>query len=327
MQSGKSSATEGRWSLYRLLADPGRLRILALAAEEELSVGELSELLGDSQPNVSRQSAALRQGGLIVDRREGTRTFVRLAASVKLDAVVRDALAEGQRLCAEEGRLERVPMMVRKRSGAASDAPPWRDDAERDLRVASELPALIFAMAGLSVERATAVDAASGDGSALDLLAPTFTRVIAVEQSDALLKLAAARIAMRGYENIELHRGDIADREVRRLVGVGANVVLACRILHHAQQPDHAMAALAALLAPGGELIVVDYQPHQDERLRTQRADVWLGFSREELLRLAKLAGLVQVRWIEVPKGFVSGAVDGHVPWQVLRATRPNGSG
>src|SRR5580704_13229180 len=84
-----------RWELYRVLAEPLRLRLLALAAEEELSIGELADVLAESQPNVSRHTTALRQAGLLADRKEGTRTLVRLAAGASSDAVVADALASG----------------------------------------------------------------------------------------------------------------------------------------------------------------------------------------------------------------------------------------
>jgi ArsR family transcriptional regulator len=73
---------EGRWQLYRLLGEPFRLRLLALAREEELAMGELAELLDESLPNVSRHAAALRQAGLLSERRHGTRSFMRLTAGM-----------------------------------------------------------------------------------------------------------------------------------------------------------------------------------------------------------------------------------------------------
>src|SRR6478609_4745457 len=89
---------ENRWDLYRVLAEPVRLRLLALAAEEELAIGELAELLGESQPNVSRHTAPLKQGGLVSMRRQGTRTLVRLRDEAARDPVVADALTSGRAL-------------------------------------------------------------------------------------------------------------------------------------------------------------------------------------------------------------------------------------
>ncbi len=94
---------DARWQLYRLLSDPFRLRLLALANVEELALGELAELLAESQPNVSRHAAPLRQAGLLSERRQGTRTLVRLDAAAKADPVVCDALLAGRSMC-EEGR-------------------------------------------------------------------------------------------------------------------------------------------------------------------------------------------------------------------------------
>ena len=98
-----------RWELYRVLSEPARLRLLALAADEELSIGELAELLEESQPNVSRHAGALRQAGLLVDRREGTRTLVRVAPQGWEDAVVADALASGRALCDKDGEPGACP--------------------------------------------------------------------------------------------------------------------------------------------------------------------------------------------------------------------------
>src|SRR3954464_13288838 len=106
---------DARWQLYRLLSEPFRLRLLALAAEEELALGELADLLGESQPNVSRHAAPLRQAGLLAERKQGTRTLVRLPPDALSDAVVRDAVAAGRALCTEDGSLARVTDILRGR--------------------------------------------------------------------------------------------------------------------------------------------------------------------------------------------------------------------
>jgi ArsR family transcriptional regulator len=116
-----SAAEPSRWELYRVLSEPARLRMLALAAEEELSIGELADLLDESQPNVSRHAAALRQAGLLSDRREGTRTLVRVAPEAARDAVVADALGSGRALCERDGSLARIAEVVRAREAAAHE--------------------------------------------------------------------------------------------------------------------------------------------------------------------------------------------------------------
>lgn len=326
MSTNKSSGTDGRWQLYRLLADPTRLRILALVAEEELTVGELAELLDESQPNVSRQSAQLRGGGLVIDRRHGTRSFIRVVDGAIADPVVSDALGEGRRLCLEEGRLERISSTLRRRDQRARDYFEQTQPNDNEQQLANELPVYVLAAACVTVDRALAVDAGTGDGAMLDVLAPFFRRVVALDRSRQQLGRAEGRVRRRGYSNVELICGDVDDRELRRCIGEGANAVFATRMLHHAASPRLTMTALSALLVPGGELLLLDYQAYDDEGFRDQRADVWMGFSKEELTVLASGAGLVEPVLFDVPRGFIGGGVDGEVDWQLLRAKRPTGS-
>ncbi len=153
--------SETRWQLYRLLSDPVRLRLLALAAEEELSVGELAELLGEAQPNVSRHAAPLRQAGLLTDRRQGTRTLIRLSESVEGDPVVDDALAAGRRLCQADSSLERVAEVVASRDARTREF--FAEPATTEVAVSAELPVYLAAFAGLVEPRGLAVDAGTGD--------------------------------------------------------------------------------------------------------------------------------------------------------------------
>src|ERR1700742_3489483 len=96
-----------RADLFRLLGDEDRLRLLALCAEEELTVGELAQLLGESQPQVTKKSQPLREAALRASRRDGTRTLLKADSSP--DVVVGEAIAEGRRLCNKDGSLARVP--------------------------------------------------------------------------------------------------------------------------------------------------------------------------------------------------------------------------
>src|SRR6476620_11824119 len=104
-----------RVELFRLFSETGRLQLLALCAEEEMAVGELSALLKDSQPQVSRKATGLRAAGLLEARRDGTRTWLRVVSSVTTDALVADAIAEGRRLCLKDGSLARLPRLVAAR--------------------------------------------------------------------------------------------------------------------------------------------------------------------------------------------------------------------
>jgi ArsR family transcriptional regulator len=312
-----------RWELYRVLAEPARLQLLALAAEEELSIGELADLLDESQPNVSRYAAALRQAGLLRDRREGTRTLVRISSDAARDAVVADALASGRALCERDGRLARIADLLRAREAAAHEffARPAKSKVDE---APSEMGAYLAALAPLLPRRSLALDAGTGDGRLIDVLAPIYERVVAVDRSDTQLALARQRVAARGFENVTLVRGDLDAKELRRAVGTGADAVVASRVLHHAPQPAKVVAQLASLCAPGGALVVVDYARHDDESMREQ-ADAWLGFEPAELRRFARAAGLDDPRVTTIPAPLCGDGPDKHLPWQVMVAKKSNG--
>ena len=105
-----------RVELFRLLAEPGRLQLLALCEAEELSVSELATLLEDSQPQMSRKVSPLREAGLLDARKDGTRLFLRTElATIAGDPVLTEALSEGRRLCLIDGSLARVPGIVAAR--------------------------------------------------------------------------------------------------------------------------------------------------------------------------------------------------------------------
>ncbi len=337
------ASTSQRWELYRVLSEPARLRLLALAAQEELSIGELAELLQESQPNVSRHTAALRHAGLLRDRREGTRTLVRLAVDPSGDPVVGDALASGRALCERDGIFGRVPEVLRAREAAAREffARPAR--AKTDAAPA-EIGAYLAALAPLLPHRTLALDAGTGDGSLLEVLAPVYERVVAIDRAEAQLARARERAASRGFANVSFVQGDLDGSEVRAAmagagkaaaaaahkgVGVGADAVFASRVLHHASKPERVVAQLASLCAPGGALVVLDYARHEDESMRDQ-ADAWLGFDASELRGFAKAAGLGDAHVTAIPAALCGAGPDKHLPWQVMvarRAANQNGNG
>jgi len=320
------ATSEGRWLLYRLVGDPLRLRLLALAAEEELSIGELSELLDESQPNVSRHAAALRQGGLVSERRHGTRSYLRIAPIAKHDVVVLDALEEGRRLCLEEQRLARIVDVVRARDASGRDYFERVEQSSDAIALSAEIPAFVYALSKASVGLPLAVDVGTGDGAMLDILAPSFRRVVAIDRSPAQLERAAKRIERRAYDNVELLRCSMEDALLRDAIGDGADVVFATRVLHHAAVPRVAMATLSALLRPGGQLVLIDYDAYTDDAFRLQRADVWMGFSREEIGRLALGAGLSEMEVTHIPSGYLAGGADAVRACLLLAARRPFGA-
>jgi DNA-binding transcriptional ArsR family regulator len=315
MSEGASSPAP-RWELYRVLGEPARLRLLALAAQEELAIGELAEILDESQPNVSRHAAALRQAGLLAVRKEGTRTFLRLSAATDDDAVVADAIASGRALCEADGSMRRVATVLAAREQGAREF--FARTAENaSVRTPPELGAYLSALAPLLPRRALAVDAGTGDGGFLEVLAPIYGRVVAVDRSPHQLARAKERVSERGFRNVVFVEGEPAGAEVKKAVGKGADAVFASRILHHASKPGRLIGDLTGLCAPGGALVLVDYEAHEDERLRDQ-ADVWLGFEPAELRRFAEEAGLEDVQIARIPASHTGRGPEAHLAWQVL---------
>ena len=270
-----------RADLFRVLGDEDRLRLLALCAEEELTVGELASLLGESQPQVTKKSQPLRELGLLSARRDGTRTLLRSHVDAERDAVLEAALDEGRVLCGKDGSLARVAGVVAQREELSrrffDEAPPEAKGA--DARVESELLGWLPLLAPLLPGRALAIDLGTGEGTLLPLLAPLYERVVAVDRSPARLARASAKLAAWGLGNVRLREGDVEDAGLVEDVAHrgGADLVVMARVLHHAARPADVVIAATRLLRAGGHLAIVDYLPHDDEAMREQ-GDVWLGF-------------------------------------------------
>ncbi|CAN5697149.1 metalloregulator ArsR/SmtB family transcription factor [soil metagenome] len=291
-----------RADLFRLLGDEDRLRLLALCAEEELTVGELASLLGESQPQVTKKSQPLREVGLLSARRNGPRTLLRaqIDQGAGPDVVIGAALEEGRALCSKDGSLARIAAIVAAREelsrrffeGSGSETAPVEHAAPlADSELVQWLPLLAPLLPG----RALAIDVGTGEGTLLPLLSPLYARVVAVDRSPARLARCASKIAAWGLPNIRLREGDVDDPSLAEDIGPrgGADLVVMARVLHHAARPQDAIASAARLLRAGGHLVIVEYLPHDDEAMREQ-GDVWLGFEP------AKLRGWLDAAAFEV---------------------------
>jgi len=291
----------GRADLFRLLGDEDRLRLLALCAEEELTVGELAQLLGESQPQVTKKTQPLREVGLLNARRDGTRTLLKAELASRAphgdtpDPVIAAALEEGRALCTRDGSLAKIARVVAQREDLSRRL---FEASSADLAPAPPADASLLAwtplLAPLLPGRALAVDIGTGEGALLPLLSPLYERVIAVDRSPARLARCGARVAAWGLPNVRLREGSVDDASLAEEVHArgGADLVVMARMLVHASRPQEAIAQAARLVRGGGHLAIVDYLPHDDESLREQ-GHVWLGFEPGKLrtwLDAAKLA-------------------------------------
>jgi ArsR family transcriptional regulator len=315
-----------RWEFYRLLADPVRLRLLRLVREEELTIGELADLIGESQPTVSRQLKKLRERGLVSVRRQGAYAFCRLSDGLRGDAVLADALRAGNELCEAEGSLNRISAVVAARDEASREYFARHKEDAQSTGWPEELPAYLMAIAPLLRVGRLAFDAGTGGGEFVEVLAPLFERVVAVDREAQQVERARERVRRRGYRHVELMQADFSDPKVEKRVQElgGADAIFATRVLHHAPRPVQALRALAKLGAPGAALVVLDYVEHQDQRLRDEQADYWLGFDAEQLRAYARDAGLENPAVNLIPAQRTGAGPDGHLDWQVLIAYTPD---
>ncbi len=301
--------------------------MLALCAADELSVSELATLLNDSQPQVSRKVAPLREAGLLEARRDGTRIFLRTVTEVvDADPVVADATAEGRRLCLADGSLARVPGVVAAREDhGRTHFEAVAPSAGATIASSPEHLAHLAALSLLLPARQLAIDVGTGDGLVLDVLAPLYQRVIAVERSRAQLARVAERVAQRGFHHVSLFSGSYDDSALIERVDAagGADLVFAGRSLHHASRPGQAVASFARLLGRGGHLVVLDYLPHTHDELRADNGDVWLGFPPDGLKRLFEDAGLNDVGSVVIPQAFHPSGPDASLQWHAWVAQKP----
>jgi ubiquinone/menaquinone biosynthesis C-methylase UbiE len=281
--------------MFRALGDPTRLRILALLRAMELSVGELAQVLGQSQPRVSRHVRILIDARLAERRKEGSWVFLSLGDSRRVEPLFamldRWAEAEGPDpwMAADAARL----VAVRADRAAAAEryfAAHARDwDDIRSLHIAeTEVEAAIArALDGLEVGRL--VDVGTGTGRMIELFGRDAGHALGVDRSPEMLRLARVKLAEAGLHAAELRQGDMYSLP---LAAGSADTVIIHQVLHYAQQPAAAVAEAARLLAPGGRLLIVDFAPHEREELRARDAHVRLGFADEAMLKYLEAAGL-----------------------------------
>jgi ubiquinone/menaquinone biosynthesis C-methylase UbiE len=288
-------------AIFRSLADSTRLRILALVRSMELSVGELAQVLGQSQPRVSRHVKILCDAGVLERRKEGSWVFVGLGPDGKVAPVLAalDAWGEVDHWAlADEARLAAVRA---DRAAAAADwfetnARQW--DAIRSLHVAeSQVEAAMERVLGTGAV-ASLVDIGTGTGRMLELFAPRAERALGIDRSSEMLRLARAKLAEQGLAHAELRQADLYALPLR---DGGADLAILHHVLHFAQQPGAAIGEAARVLAPGGRLLIADFAPHEREELRSKDAHARLGFSDEQVLGWFDAHGLapVQVQTLE----------------------------
>ena len=277
------------------LSDGTRSRILLLLDRGELAVTELCTIMQLPQSTVSRHLKALVDSNWIASRAEGTSHLYTMTredldpAARRLWLLVREQVASTPAASQDQRRLRTALAERRTKSQEffSSSAGQWdrlRDELFGD-RV--HLPAL----AALADADAVAGDLGCGTGQVSGALAPFVARVIAVDESAAMLQAAKKRLS--SFDNIDLRRGEL---EALPIDDGRLDVAVLMLVLHHVLEPEKALTEVARVVKPGGRVIIGDMLPHDRESYRQQMGHVWLGFSDEHMHRLLREAGFGRVR-------------------------------
>jgi ubiquinone/menaquinone biosynthesis C-methylase UbiE len=282
-------------SIFRALADPTRLRIVALLRMMELSVGELAQVLGQSQPRVSRHVRILCDAGLAHRRKEGSWVFLVPGSDIGLPSlfVAIDRLAADDEnnhwAIADEARLAavRADRAAAAQLYFAAHAAEW--DAMRSLHVAeSEVEAAIL---DVLKEKSSDVllDIGTGTGRMIELLGREVKRAIGVDRNPEMLKLARVKLSEGTFAHWELHQGDVGALPLQQ---ASVDTVIVHQVLHYIPSPEIAIVEAARLLVANGRLLIIDFASHDREELRDRDAHARLGFSDEQMNAWFTNAGL-----------------------------------
>lgn len=277
----------------KALADMTRLRLLYLVARSELAVTDLTWIVRQSQPRVSRHLKILTEAGLLERHKEGSWVYYRLAqsgpASAFLPALVSSMPDSAPDIIRD---LERLAEIQKNRTDSAqqyfdSHAAEW--DQMRALYI-SEAEVEREIVRVLSARPINALlDVGTGTGRILEVMAPAIKRGIGIDNSREMLALARARLDKNDLRHCQVRQGDMYDLPTEN---GGFDAITFHQVLHFADDPRAAVAAAASALAPGGRLLVADFAPHSREELRDTQAHRRLGFADEQMADYFKAAGL-----------------------------------
>ena len=278
----------------RSLADPTRLRIIALLERDELSVNELQQITRMGQSRISTHLGQLQDAGLIQSRREGKRTFYKLNQSA--DALARESIQLATRgarempeYAADQVNLKRIVARRQEQAQLYFDqiagrfdrsygpGRSWQAFGQMLLRI---IPALTIA------------DLGAGEGLLSELLARRGKKVIAVDNSEKIVAFGAKKAKKNGLKNLEFRLGDLEEPPIDPQ---SVDLVILSQALHHARNPARAIAATHRILRVGGQVMILDLLQHNFEQAHQLYGDTWLGFAESDLHHWLEAAGFKKI--------------------------------
>ncbi|WP_279481609.1 metalloregulator ArsR/SmtB family transcription factor [Aureimonas sp. SK2] len=280
--------------MLKALAEPTRFRLVLLVSDQDLTVSDLTAILGQSQPRISRHLKLLVEAGVVVRHQEGSWAYFRLSdqpLAARLVQSLKDSVRDEDGALARDA--ERLAAVRRERADRAAsyfarNAAQW--DRIRSLHVPdAEVEQALLGALRPAGRFELHLDVGTGTGRMLELLAPLCDRAIGIDASREMLAIARAKLDAAGVTQSTVRQGD-----VYRLPGPrgGFDLVTLHQVLHYLDDPAAAIRECAGALRPGGRLAVVDFAPHTLEFLRAEHAHLRLGFSESTLRQLMRGAGL-----------------------------------
>jgi ubiquinone/menaquinone biosynthesis C-methylase UbiE/DNA-binding transcriptional ArsR family regulator len=286
------------------LDEETRLRIAVLLQHGELTVSDLTDILGMSQPRVSRHLNLLAEAGVVDKHREGTWAFFDLVTTGPIGHLVQGVLAltdaSDSVLAAD---LDRLTIVRSRRAAAAQEyfagiAPRW--DEERSLHASDAIVEQAILETIGTTPYTSVLDVGTGTGRMLQLLAKHATRAVGFDSSHSMLAVARANLERAEIRGVDLRQGDIYSPP---LANDSFDLIVVHQVLHFLDDPARAIREISRLLTPGGRLLVVDFAPHGLEFLRSDHAHLRLGFRADSVETWLQQSGLqvAPVRTIEPP--------------------------
>ena len=278
----------------RAAGEPTRLRLLAILAKSELTVTELTQILRQSQPRVSRHLKLLCEAGLLDRFREGSWVFYRRSQGGAGDKLANSLMAlipKDDPIVARD--LERLDAVRAARGERAAEF--FRVNVDEWNRIRSlhvpeakvEQGMMELGRIGSPIE--SFVDLGTGTGRMIELLGPQAKSSLGIDLSPEMLAFARARLDQIGIEHCSLRQGDLYDLP---LVDEMADLVTLHQVLHYTDDPAAAVLEAGRILKPGGRLLIADFAPHELDFLRDEQAHRRLGFSEDEVRNWLTVAGL-----------------------------------
>ncbi len=281
----------------RACAEPTRLRLLALASRGAFCVVELTEILGQSQPRLSRHLRLLCDAGVLERVREGANVWFGLPPDASLQHELLARIPEDDPVLAADRRAAARVLAERARVASESFRKAGADwDEMRALSLpAAEVEAALLSLLPEATGRL--LDIGTGTGRLLELLAPRVRSGLGIDASRAMLALARARLAKPGLSHVSVRQADMYSLPLPHRY----DLVVLQMVLHYAEDPGAALAEAARAMAPGGLLVIVDLARHDRLALADRLAHRWPGFEEAEMEALLRAPGLSPGRSLSVP--------------------------